>query len=286
VQPSEALLAHPDREAESTIPALTELCNTICRHIRAKLVNRSSYDIPVRTSLVEVTTLSSISDDPDFEHGAVFGMFRGPYGLPSVLSIQGTLLSRIIGVMLGERDMPETHQASTRAVTTVEFGVATRMANDLLEGLALHWPSDPRPRIELGNLSTTRQVLASMSPTMPIIRAVLDFGPPEDPYGLIVIALPAQATKALQMHTGRAATGTKRKEANYERVLDVTVDIVAEVARVQLALNQLLALQPGDIIHLGPDVKVDVWVDGQNVFTGEPGRSNGYHSVRISQRND
>ena len=286
MQPSEALLAHPDREAESTIPALTDLCNAICRHIRARLVNRSSYDIPVRTSLVEVTTLSSIADDPDFEHGAVYGMFRGPFGLPSVLAIQGTMLSRIIGVMLGETDMPETHQASTRAVTTVEFGVASRMATDLLDGLALHWPSEPRPRIELGNLSTTRQVMASMSPTMPIVRAVLDFGPPEDPYGLIVIALPAQVTKSLQMHTGRTSTGSKRKEANYDRVLDVHVDIVAEVARVRLALSQLQALQPGDILHLGPDVKVDVWVDGQNVFKGEPGRSNGYHSVRISQRND
>ena len=104
--------------------------------------------------------------------------------------------------------------------------------------------------------------------------------------GLIVIALPAQVTKSLQMQTGRSATGSKRKEANYDRVLDVNVDIVAEVARVNLALSQLQALQPGDILHLGPDVKVDVWVDGQNVFKGEPGRSNGYHSVRISQRND
>jgi flagellar motor switch protein FliM len=249
-------------------------------------VNRSSYDIPVRTSLVELTTFSTFLNDPDFEHGAVYGTFRGPMGLPSVLSIQGSMLSRIIGVMLGEVDMPETHHASTRAVTPVEFGIARRLANDLLEGLAAHWPSDPKPRIELSGLSPTRQVLASMAPTMPIIRAVLDFGPPEDPYGLIVVTVPAQASRALQTGAGQLARSPKRQSADYARVMDVNVDVVAEVARLKLSLSQLEALRPGDILHLGPGVSVDIWVDGQNVFEGEPGRSDGYHSVRLTKRKD
>ena len=99
-----SLLSHPDREAAAALPALEDLFRSVARRVRTRLVNRAGSDVPVRLGVAQVTTVGHILDDSETRAGGIFAVFRfEPLGLPGLVVVQGRLLSRIVGVMLGAR---------------------------------------------------------------------------------------------------------------------------------------------------------------------------------------
>ncbi|MCP4804253.1 MAG: hypothetical protein GY913_23415 [Proteobacteria bacterium] len=279
-------LVRPDREASSTLPALEDLFRASAREVRTRLVNRAGADVPVRLGVAQVTTVGRILRDTDARDGGVFGLFRfNPLGLPGLLVVQGRLLSRLVGVLLGEDPELEPPPYRVRPTTQVEMRFCHRICEDVLASLSAAWPKDPAPELDIESLGTNPRLARGLSQTTSVVAASLDFGRPDAPYGLMIVAIPAQAARDLRVPRIEPITQDMRT-SRYDkaRVLPVELEAVAELARTRLSLSCLQDLKVGTQIDLGPRQTVNVHVNGRSLFQGEPGRAGGSHSVRITRK--
>lgn len=281
-----SLLSHPDREAAAALPALEDLFRTVARKVRTRLVNRSAADVPVRLGVAQVTTVGNIMDDSESRSGGVFAMIRfEPLGLPGLVVMQGRLLSRIVGVMLGESPDDEAPPYRSRQVTEVEMKIAERTCQDVITGLMETWPSSKPITVTLGEIGTNPRTASGMANSTPVVAASLDFGRPDDPYGLMIIAIPAQSTRDLRVQQVKSISrGKGSGEVDLNRVMDMEMKTVAELAKVTIPLSKLKSLGVGGMIDLGPAQLVKLIINGHTTILGEPGESRGCHSIRVVER--
>src|SRR5690606_21385167 len=66
-----------------------------------------------------------------------------------------------------------------------------------------------------------------------------------------------------------------------ERIQAAEVELVAEFARANATIAELLSLKPGDFIELGLQETISAKVDGVPVFNCRYGVSNGRYAIRI-----
>ena len=68
------------------------------------------------------------------------------------------------------------------------------------------------------------------------------------------------------------------------RVLQLPVDVVAELDRFSMSLAQLHEMTIGDFIPLNESMQVTLRVNNQQKFIGEFGEVSGFRAVRIEER--
>ena len=280
-----AILAHPDREAAAALPALEDLFRAAARRVRTRLVNRAGADIPVRLGVAQVTTVGQILDDGETRDGGVFGTFRfKPMGLPGLVVVQGRLLSRVVGIMLGESVDDEPPPYRMRPVTELETRVARRVCDDVMSGLTEAWPSEKVTTVEVESLGPNARLVGGLSASMPVVAASLDFGRPDDPYGLLIVAIPAQAARDLKApEIDQVSKEVRQRRHNMDRVMPLNLEVRAELARATLPFNEVQGLQQGSLIDLGSPREVKVYVNGRHLMYGQPGESKGVHAVQITR---
>jgi flagellar motor switch protein FliM len=279
-----SLLTNPDRDAASVLPALEDLFRAAARQVRNRLVNRAGAEIPVRLGVAQISTIGEILEDHESRDGAAYATFRAhPLGFPGMVLMQGQLLSRIVGVLLGEDMDDEPPPYRVRAVTALELRIARRVCSDVLNGLASAWPGNGEVAFNISQLGGSSRIVDGLAPGMPVVSASLDFGRPDDPFGLLVVSIPAQATSDLRTEPEQVvlrAPQTRR----LDRVMPVKLDLSAELTNLRLPLSELKALKVGSTIDLGPPREAVVKAGGQPVLYGEAGNSRGVQAMKITRR--
>lgn len=278
------LLTQRSKEAETAMPAVEDFFRVVAHRVRARLVNRSSVDIPVRVAGVDVKSLGAVLEDSEYREGAIYSLLRfNPLGMPGMIVLQGALLGRIVGTMLGEDPDEDTQMGGVRALTPVEQKIARRVCGDLVSELHDGWPVAPIPRIETdAPASSPRSVTGNVRNTA-VFAATLDFGPPTNPYGLLCCAIPVQAFRAL---AGPVVIEREREAPTVDLsgLMPVEVEMVAELARLQLTVDTLRNIAVGDTLNVGSVRNALVSVNGKTVFEGQPGEVDGHRSIQIRRR--
>jgi len=278
------LLSQRSKEAETAMPAVEDFFRMVAHKVRARLVNRSSVDIPVRVAGVEVKSLGAVLEDSEYREGSIYSLLRfNPLGLPGMIVLQGALLGRIVGTMLGEDPEEETQMGGIKALTPVEQKIAHRVCGDLVSELHDGWPINPIPRIETdAPASSPRSVTGNVRNTE-VFAATLDFGPPTHPYGLLCCAIPVQAFRAL----AGPVVIEREKEApsvDLSTLMPIEVELVAELSAFELTVSQLENLAVGDTLDVGNVRKANIKVNGKSTFEGLAGELDGRRSVQIQRR--
>ena len=279
-----SLLAHPDREAASALPALEDLFRSAARQVRTRLVNRAGADVPVRLGVARIATVGEILDDSEARDGAAFALFRtNPLGLPGMIIVQGQLLARIVGILLGEPMDMDAPEYTPRPLTEVERRISQRICQDVLKGMVQAWPEDREIDFRLVRVGGSVRAVTGLAPTTPVVSATLDFGRPDDPFGLLIVCIPAQAARDLKVDKEETVQ-RDGDVADVTRVMPLNLDVVAEVTRVKLPLSALRDLDIGSVLDLGPPREVQLRANDQVLITGEPGTSRGVHAVRVMRK--
>lgn len=279
-----SLLTQRSKEAQAAMPAVEDFFRVVAHKVRARLVNRSSVDIPVRVAGVEVKALAAVLDDSEYREGSIYSLLRfNPLGMPGMIVLQGALLGRIVGTMLGEDPEEESQMGAVKALTPVEQKIAHRVCGDLVSELHDGWPVSPVPRIETdAPASSPRSVTGNVRNTE-VFAATLDFGPPTNPYGLLCCAIPVQAFRAL---SGPVVIERERTEPaiDLSSLMPIQVELVAELSSFQLTVGQLERMAVGDTLELGHIRGACVKVNGKPTFEGVAGEVDGHRSVQIRRR--
>lgn len=280
---TQSMLAQVDR---GVLGLIQELFRSMARLVRVSLVNRANADLQVRFGTVEIASLSRVQARLQAQEGGAFGTFRvSPGNIPGIIVVQGPVLYRLTGIILGEGTDIEVPMYHWRPLTRVDLLLARRICEDVLDGLADAVSLSKRPTIALESVTGNPRIRYPLPGGTTVVEASLDLGPPDNPYGLISVVLPGQATGILwPSRTSRPMIDEDPPEEGIRRVFPLPVEVVASLAKVTMPMSRVRSLQVGDTIDLGSIREVEVSVGGRAALSAEPGEMDGHRSVRVIRR--
>ena len=101
--------------------------------------------------------------------------------------------------------------------------------------------------------------------------------------------IPCRRLEPVVKETGQPSTKSSAEDVSklvLGHLQQMPVSVTAQLASTVLHFEEIMSLQPGDILLLdkGIDETVELIVEGQTLFRGWPARSTGKHAVLITER--
>ncbi|MFT7518337.1 MAG: flagellar motor switch protein FliM [Kiritimatiellia bacterium] len=275
------MLDSPLQVDAEVLGRMQDLFQATVRKVRSSMVNRIGIEVPVRFGEVGFASYQEIQDQFLQEGSSIYVRFDiGEH--PCVLAIDTTLLARIMGLLLGEDPWAEPAAYEQRPPTRMDLTIAQRLAVDVFSGLAESLPSDVNVELAMKSVSASPRVDLPLARTALMLDAALDFGPAEDPYGLMTIAMPVTLTTILWPQA--KSPPNRPNDRGVSRVLPIPLTVVAELTRINLAYSELEHLKVGQLLELGSMRDVVMSIAGKIVLRGEAGVIDGTRCVRIVKR--
>ncbi len=145
--------------------------------------------------------------------------------------------------------------------------------------------------IDLDKLESNLSILNLYEPDDPIIKTEFQIGINEAT-GRSLFCVPPAVVKSLRVsypkvvEKERAITPDDRVTRTLvENLMNAEVEVVVELARIELTFEELRELSEGNVIATGKalDAEVTVLVQGVQKFRGQIGNRKGYQSVKITR---
>ena len=274
---SRALVSNPQ-----VLGRAQDLFRGVVRDLRGHLINRLGCDVPVRFSDAGYVGHGELIDDLAEEGAGVFVRFHlEPCGVPGLLAVDGLLLYRLMGLLLGEDPHAEPGAYVWRPPTRMDRAVAERLASDLFLALCQNLPPEVAEQVRILEVTGSPRIELPIPRNAPLLDITLDFGPAEDPYGLVTLALPLKLAELIWPEATQRNEATER---GVSRVLPLPVTVVAELGRVKMSLSDLTDLAEGSILRLGAPQAVELSVSGRPTLSAEAGEQQGTRCVRVLRR--
>jgi len=284
-----------DRETRQVAPIVEEMFLGVARRMRVRLATSTELDCPVSVRGVKAASLTQLLEGDTWSAAAAWSTFGTEDGSePIVVALEGMLLARLIGPLLGQgaADEPSDDTESHR-LTPVELAIGTRFARQLISALEQSWTAGAAPSMRFVAAAPTHRVCADLDPNLSFAVCTVEFGLVVAPIGNAFVALPAPLIRRLlpRAQGGGGSTPERpapvkapQRPAQFDRVMPVEVEVAVELARVSIPLRQLETLRVGDEILIGRPGEVLARIGEQPVFAGEPGASGMVRSVRVTTR--
>jgi len=277
------LLANRNKKSDSIIPLVEQYFKHVSERFRSKIVSWASQDIPTRVAAVESTNISELLTNQEFRDSVIYSVvtIRG-VPVEGCVMMQYPLFGKLLEVSTGGGGNTD-FSSPVRTLTTFEEQFAARTYHYLKEQMKQSWNFGRKTiDVHFSPPSLNQPNFGPKAKTMEVITATIDVGPLTSPYGLLSIALPSQLFE-------RALGTTLKPEVeindnpSFEQVMDVKVDLVAELQRIKMTVSGLRSLHHGSFIPLHSQMEVCLRVNGKEKFVGIFGEANGLRSVQIKK---
>ena len=276
---------HRNKKSEDILPYVERYFLQIAERLRSRQVNRSASDIPIRVAAVDSTTLQDTLQNPEFHDGVVYSIITSS-GLhdSGCIMLQYGLISRLMEKGYGSQgDMYEPQvQARTLPHCTRRF--IERLLKEICEDLKNFLPGNKKITFQSTEPSITEPNWASQERGTDVFAAMVDVGPLAQPYGLLSIILPVHLFEmvfGLKAQRSGPEVDEEQSPLENSRVLQLPVDMVAELDRFSLSYAEICNMMVGDFIPLNDPLQVALKVNNQIKFHGEFGEVSGFRAVRI-----
>jgi flagellar motor switch protein FliM len=273
----------PDRVAKEQLRSLHYLHDRFAMNVSTSLSAflRSMTEVSI-VSVDQVTYAEFLSSLPD--PTAFYAISLQPLDLLGALelnpSVAFTMVDRMLG---GTGDSP----CPDRPLTEIEQNVVDSVVKLLLDHLMETWRPVFTVQFRMHGRETRPQMLQVTGPNEIVIRMgfAVRVG---DSRGTLNLCIPAAAIEAVGSSFERAWQRTRRQPTAEE-----TARLTANLGRVPLAVTaqletvltarDLLAMQPGDVVHLGHSARqpVTVQVGSQPAFLGHLTQRNGRIAINV-----
>jgi flagellar motor switch protein FliM len=284
-----------DRETRQVAPIIEEMFHGVARRMRVKLATWTGQECPVSVRGVKAASLTQLLEGEAWSDAAAWFTFSTEERPePLVVALEGGLLARLIPAILGQGASDDGGAPEeSHLLTEVELYLGKRIARELVGTLEQNWTVGPPPVMRFLDLAPTRRVCSELDPNLSLAVCTVAFGLAGSPIGSAFVALPASLVKRL-LPRSQGGTGSTperpvpakapQRQAQFDRVMPVEVEVAVELARVSIPLQHLEGLRVGDEILIGRPGEVLARIGEQPVFAGEPGASGMVRSVRVTTR--
>jgi flagellar motor switch protein FliM len=259
--------------------AVETFCRTATSRMSAEL--RAPLELEV-ISTSQLTWSNAHAAVPDGSLSALVSLEPG--GGRMMLATESTLVLGAIELFAGGADPAAV---KTRRLTDIDWALAAHFIDRLLAQMSIIWADMFEISLAADGIDAhmeTAQSAPVSEPTLSLtIEARLDGAS-----STLVLLLPWQAiAPVIERVAGREEQSEVRTgDAMSVRraVGGVKVAVRAEVASVQLPIETVLALKPGDVLSLQApaDAGVTLYADKVPVHRGRPGRSGARRAVQVN----
>jgi flagellar motor switch protein FliM len=209
-----------------------------------------------------------------------------PIGTRLMVSAEPGLVLGAIELLLGGTD---PSKATERRLSDIDWALARHFFDRMLAQLSVIWTDMVQLELSVAQLEThleTAQLVSVSEPTLSFTMEARFNGISST----VVLLLPWSAIAPVADRFAQRDDAPDRGEEEIRRVrravggVDMTVR--AEVASVELPIEQVLALQPGDVLRLDApaDGGITLYADKVPVHRAKPGRSGSRRAVQITDR--
>ena len=270
--------------ANPIIRGLEERARVGLVELRTRMVRRCGGEVPVTITSIDAASNAQVAAKVRAQPGAAMEPMSLGGTKRGVLVLEGPLIQRLVGRLLGETAETEGHDYSMRALTRLDLRMVERLGEDFGGALEQLLGSEGPGNVQCeASVSGPRAAVPGFDQDGSAAVMTFDFGDPDEPWGL--------AWLALELDTHITATpapvptlNASRRVMDVERVMPIAVEVTAELARTSLSLGKLKDLKVGDTIDFGRVAEVTLRLGERQVFVGEAGESGGAVCVRIVDR--
>lgn len=222
---------------------------------------------------------------------SLFGIVSTQTGAPLLLTIEQRAVTTMIEWLLGGAT---SAKPIDRDLTEIELTLAMRIFGTVVAQLSRTWQEILNTDLALSTVETQQsniQLAPSSEPTLAItieleierISATLSL---LVPHRSIETAL-EQLTSGHYGDHADVEADAETEELVRAALRGVDVEVRAEIGSTDLTVDEVLALQPGDVLKLGPAAAGGtLYADAVPIHRTRPGRSGTRRAVEIMERID
>jgi len=204
-----------------------------------------------------------------------------PGSAPLLVAIEEGALRRFVLHLLGGRG--DEQLGGQTALTQLELTLAHRLVSLLADRLSDAWQALLEVSLTLEAVELREERIHLGSPTETVLSISIDVLE-QDSVTSLVVVVPHRAME--QALPRPAAPEPAEAEPLRAALASMDVEVRAELPAVELPLEQVLALRPGDVVRLGSRASEGVVLvaDGVAVHRALPGRSGDRRAARVVGR--
>jgi len=261
--------------------SLEAFCRTASTRLSAEL--RVSLELEV----INASQLTWSNAHSQVLDGSISAIVEAqPVGTRFLLCAEPGLILGAIELLLGGAAITEQRE---RRLSDIDWALARHFFDRMLAQLSVIWTDMVGLELKIGGLEThleTAQMVPVSEPTLTFTMEARFNGVSST----IVLLLPWSAIAPVANRFAAREDAPDRGEEEIRRVrravggVDMTVRV--EVASVEMPIEQVLALRPGDVLRLDApaDAGVTLFADKVPVHRGRPGRSGNRRAVQVTER--
>jgi flagellar motor switch protein FliM len=262
------------------VRALDAFCTTAATRLSAEL------RVPLELEVIDTTQLPWSSAQSALPQDSVGGALAvSPLGTRMLLTAELPLVLLTIEHLLG--GSPE-RPPKARKLSEIDWALTRRLFEMLTHHLSLVWQDLAGLTLETRDVDTHMeglQVTAVSDPTL-----TLTFEARIDRHSsTLALLVPWSAIAGVDdelagRETHSETTDPRVAAAVRRAVAGAEVVLRAEVAHVDMAIDEVLALQPGDLVRLGAPAEAGVGIYAEDVpiHRAQPGRSGTRRAVQVT----
>jgi flagellar motor switch protein FliM len=260
--------------------------DTFCQTASTRL--SAELRVPMRLEVIDVgqlTWTNALAEIPAPSLSAVIEL--EPHRTKLLMTVELPLVLSLIERILGG---PVGRRVPNRKLSDIDRALAGHVLERLLDQLSATWSDLAESTLRLQELEMqpeTVQLAPLSEPTLCLsIEARLD-----RESSTMTLLIPYRSIEPVAARLGVDAyddrAGDEDAAGRMHRALSaVDVEVRAEVASMPLATEQVLALQPGDVLRFGrrADTGVTLFADETPVYRAQPGRHGNRRAVQVVER--
>jgi flagellar motor switch protein FliM len=262
--------------------AMEAFCRTASQRMSAEL------RVPLELEMINATQLTWANAHAQIPADSIAALVQvQPIDTRMMLSAEQGLLLGAIELLLGS---PDTSRAKPRRLTDIDWALGRHFLDRLLAQLSVIWTDVADLELQLQGLDMHLET-AQMAPVSEPTLAMTMEARLEGTSSTVALLLPwtAIAPVADRFASRDDMMGSQRPEdaqSVRRAVSRVEMTVRAEVAAIEMPIEEVLALREGDVLRLNAPAEagVTLYADRVPVQQGKPGRSGSRRAVQITGR--
>jgi flagellar motor switch protein FliM len=261
--------------------SLEAFCRTASTRLSAEL------RVPLELEVINASQLTWANAHAQVVAGSIDAIAEvKPLGTRLMMSAEHALVLGAIELLLGSTDISEQRE---RRLSDIDWALARHFFERLLSQLSVIWTDMVELELGVMQLEThleTAQMVSVSEPTLTFTLEARFNGVSSTVNLLLPWSAIAPVADRFAARDDAPDRGAEEIRQVRRAVGGVNVTVRAEVASIELPIEQVLALQPGDVLRLGAPAEagVTLYADKVPVHKAKPGRSGSRRAVQVTER--
>ena len=279
-----AHLVNRGGQNQSALSRVERYFRAVSERFKARIVNRSTKDIPVRVADIDILTLGEVFANPEFREGTIFTQLKVDGTTESgYIFLQVVLFNKLVNILLGGAMDSVEVSVSAREFKGTNERLASRMGQELCEDMIRLKEGQP---IKLSPMRPTvnRPLISRDQKTQEVLFITFDIGKVTEPLGLMSIVMPPSAfDDLLQISSAEAAaTGP----VSLDHLGNVRLNLEVSLAETfQMSVSELTEkMVEGETLELrevGEALLVLASINGVPLYVGDYAENGEMRACRI-----